>query len=137
MANLRLLAAGADRQQALQLAAAENVGRRRVSWACAARAWGRAPTYSFSTQTRAGGSATRQQEQRLLEATEALLAEGDPYADLRIEQITSRAGVSRTAFYQAFADEREPCAAARSASLLVLDPCDSLGALVNAPSGCS
>ena len=44
---------------------------------------------------------------RLLEATESLLAEGGPYADLRIEQITSRAGVSRSAFYESFADKRD------------------------------
>jgi TetR/AcrR family transcriptional regulator, ethionamide resistance regulator len=48
-----------------------------------------------------------QSKGRLLEATEVLLAEGGPYADLRIEQIASRAGMSRSAFYESFADKRE------------------------------
>jgi AcrR family transcriptional regulator len=43
----------------------------------------------------------------VLEATEALLAEGVSYADLNIEKITTRAGISRTAFYFYFRDKRE------------------------------
>jgi AcrR family transcriptional regulator len=46
-------------------------------------------------------------ERGLLAATEALLAEGAAYADLSVEQITSRAGVSRTAFYGCFRDKRD------------------------------
>jgi AcrR family transcriptional regulator len=46
-------------------------------------------------------------EARLLEATEALLAHGASYADLKVEQITARAGISRTAFYFYFRDKRE------------------------------
>ena len=43
----------------------------------------------------------------MLEATEALLAEGVSYADLNIERIATRAGISRTAFYFYFRDKRE------------------------------
>jgi AcrR family transcriptional regulator len=43
----------------------------------------------------------------VLEATEALLAEGASYADLNIERIATRAGISRTAFYFYFSDKRE------------------------------
>ena len=43
----------------------------------------------------------------VLEATEALLAEGTPYADLNIERIAKRAGISRTSFYFYFRDKRE------------------------------
>src|SRR5689334_19569769 len=43
----------------------------------------------------------------VLEATEALLSEGASYADLNIEKIASRAGISRTAFYFYFRDKRE------------------------------
>jgi AcrR family transcriptional regulator len=43
----------------------------------------------------------------VLEATEALLAEGGSYADLNIERIATRAGISRTAFYFYFSDKRE------------------------------
>jgi AcrR family transcriptional regulator len=46
-------------------------------------------------------------ERDLLAATERLLEEGAAYADLSIEQITSRAGVSRTAFYGCFRDKRD------------------------------
>ncbi|MGH2963769.1 MAG: TetR/AcrR family transcriptional regulator [Solirubrobacterales bacterium] len=46
-------------------------------------------------------------ESRLLSATEVLLAEGGAYADLTIEQIASRAGLSRSAFYESFPDKRE------------------------------
>ena len=43
----------------------------------------------------------------VLAATEALLAEGACYADLSIERIATRAGISRTAFYFYFRDKRE------------------------------
>src|SRR3954466_8269286 len=43
----------------------------------------------------------------VLDATQALLAEGVSYADLNIERITTRAGISRTAFYFYFRDKRE------------------------------
>jgi TetR/AcrR family transcriptional regulator, ethionamide resistance regulator len=43
----------------------------------------------------------------VLGATEALLAEGASYADLNIERIAKRAGISRTAFYFYFRDKRD------------------------------
>lgn len=43
----------------------------------------------------------------VLAATEALLAEGVPFAELNIERIATRAGISRTAFYFYFRDKRE------------------------------
>jgi TetR/AcrR family transcriptional regulator, ethionamide resistance regulator len=43
----------------------------------------------------------------VLKATEDLLAEGASYADLNIERIANRAGISRTAFYFYFRDKRE------------------------------
>src|SRR6478609_10730879 len=46
-------------------------------------------------------------EADVLQATEALLGEGASYADLNIERIATRAGISRTAFYFYFADKRE------------------------------
>ncbi len=53
-------------------------------------------------------SAKRAQiEARVLEATEALLAEGVSYSELSVERIATRAGISRTAFYFYFHDKRE------------------------------
>ena len=46
-------------------------------------------------------------EAAVLEATEALLAEGRSFAELRIEEIATGAGISRTAFYFYFRDKRE------------------------------
>ena len=43
----------------------------------------------------------------MLQATEAFLAEGASFADLNIEKIATRAGISRTAFYFYFRDKRE------------------------------
>ncbi len=43
----------------------------------------------------------------MLEATEALLSEGSSFAELNIERIATRAGISRTAFYFYFRDKRE------------------------------
>jgi AcrR family transcriptional regulator len=52
-------------------------------------------------------SRRREVEHRVLEATEALLGEGVPFADLSVERIATRAGLSRTAFYFYFRDRRE------------------------------
>ena len=59
----------------------------------------------------------RQEEQRLarrkavqsrvMDATEELLREDHTYAELSIEAIAARAGISRTTFYDYFADKRE------------------------------
>jgi AcrR family transcriptional regulator len=46
-------------------------------------------------------------QQRLMEATEQLLREGHTYADLSIEAIAARAGISRTTFYDYFDDKRQ------------------------------
>ena len=43
----------------------------------------------------------------VLRATEELLEEGASWADLGVEKIATRAGISRTAFYFYFADKRE------------------------------
>ena len=48
-----------------------------------------------------------QQHRQLLDATLALLAEGAPYAELTVQLITARAGVSRPTFYAHFDDRRE------------------------------
>ncbi len=46
-------------------------------------------------------------EADVLRAAEGLLGEGVSYANLGIERIATRAGISRTAFYFYFADKRE------------------------------
>jgi AcrR family transcriptional regulator len=46
-------------------------------------------------------------EARITGATRDLLEEGFAFADLNIEQIASRAGISRTAFYDYFRDKRD------------------------------
>jgi AcrR family transcriptional regulator len=46
-------------------------------------------------------------ESDVLRATEALLGEGASFAELNIERIATRAGISRTAFYFYFRDKRE------------------------------
>ena len=46
-------------------------------------------------------------EAAVLQATEELLSAGSSFADLKIEQIATRAGISRTAFYFYFSDKRE------------------------------
>ncbi len=46
-------------------------------------------------------------ESSVLRATEDLLTEGASYAELNIEKIATRAGISRTAFYFYFRDKRE------------------------------
>src|SRR4051794_32306367 len=45
--------------------------------------------------------------EQILVATDELLAEGEGFADLSVERITERAGLSRTAFYDYFEDKRE------------------------------
>jgi TetR/AcrR family transcriptional regulator, ethionamide resistance regulator len=58
-------------------------------------------------------SLPRQSEKRaaieaaVLRATEDLLTEGASFAELNIEKIATRAGISRTAFYFYFRDKRE------------------------------
>lgn len=49
----------------------------------------------------------REAEAVFLLAAEALLADGNPYAELSVEQISAAAGRSRTAFYLYFRDKRE------------------------------
>jgi AcrR family transcriptional regulator len=58
---------------------------------------------------RAGVHAERSAEQhcQMLDATLALLAEGAPYAELTVQRIAARAGVSRPTFYAHFGDRRE------------------------------
>jgi AcrR family transcriptional regulator len=46
-------------------------------------------------------------ERDVLRATEGLLSEGASFAELNIEKIATRAGISRTAFYFYFRDKRE------------------------------
>ena len=46
-------------------------------------------------------------EGKVTAAARQLLADGESYADLSIEQIATRAGISRTAFYDYFRDKRE------------------------------
>jgi TetR/AcrR family transcriptional regulator, ethionamide resistance regulator len=46
-------------------------------------------------------------ESAVLRATEDLLIEGASFAELNIERIATRAGISRTAFYFYFRDKRE------------------------------
>jgi len=46
-------------------------------------------------------------EAEVLRATEELLREGATYAELNVERITTRAGISRTAFYFYFRDKRD------------------------------
>jgi AcrR family transcriptional regulator len=59
-------------------------------------------------QSRSAPTAKRAAVQAaVLEATGDLLDEGVSYADLNIERIATRAGISRTAFYFYFRDKRE------------------------------
>jgi AcrR family transcriptional regulator len=46
-------------------------------------------------------------EAAVLRAAEELLSAGSSFADLKIEQIATRAGISRTAFYFYFSDKRQ------------------------------
>ena len=58
---------------------------------------------------RGGARSARNNEQhrQLLDATLALLSEGAPYAELTVQVIAARAGVSRPTFYAHFDDRRE------------------------------
>jgi AcrR family transcriptional regulator len=59
-------------------------------------------------ETRAAPTAKRVAVQAaVLDATEALLAEGTAYPELKVDRIAKRAGISRTAFYFYFRDKRE------------------------------
>jgi TetR/AcrR family transcriptional regulator, ethionamide resistance regulator len=62
---------------------------------------------SLSRRTQAQTSRRAEAEASVVEATEALLDEGASYAELGIERIATRAGISRTAFYMYFRDKRE------------------------------
>lgn len=48
-----------------------------------------------------------EQHQQMLDATLVLLADGAPYAELTVQRIAERAGVSRPTFYAHFGDRRE------------------------------
>ena len=64
----------------------------------------------MSSVSRSQGAPTAKRaaiQAAVLHATEELLAEGASYADLNVERIATRAGISRTAFYFYFADKRE------------------------------
>lgn len=64
----------------------------------------------MASLTRRGGASTAKREAieaNVLEATEALLEEGASFAELSVERIATRAGISRTAFYFYFRDKRE------------------------------
>jgi AcrR family transcriptional regulator len=57
---------------------------------------------------RSAGSRKRAEvEAAVLKATEGLLSEGRSFAELRVEEIATRAGLSRTAFYFYFRGKRE------------------------------
>jgi TetR/AcrR family transcriptional regulator, ethionamide resistance regulator len=51
-------------------------------------------------------NARKVNQQALLDATVALLEEGTPYAEIGIEQIVRRAGLSKPTFYSYFEDKR-------------------------------
>lgn len=60
----------------------------------------------LSRRTPTTANARRVNEQALLDATLALLGEGSAFADLSIDQIVKRAGLSRPTFYAYFEDKR-------------------------------
>lgn len=60
------------------------------------------------TPRRTDGTSKRERIQDdVLRAMEDLLTEGETYADLNVERIAGRAGISRTSFYFYFRDKRE------------------------------
>lgn len=59
-----------------------------------------------TTQTDSHAARKAETEARILNATTALLAEGNSFADLSIGRIASGAEISRSAFYDYFADKR-------------------------------
>ena len=62
---------------------------------------------SLSRRTEAQSEKRAAGEAAVLDGTERLLAGGRSYADLKIEEIATAAGISRTAFYFYFHDKRE------------------------------
>lgn len=61
----------------------------------------------LSRRTEAQSSKRAAVEASVLQATEALLSEGACFPELSVEQIATRSGISRTAFYFYFRDKRE------------------------------
>lgn len=61
----------------------------------------------LSRRTEAQSSKRAAVEASVIDATEQLLGEGASYPELSVEQIATRAGISRTAFYFYFRDKRE------------------------------
>lgn len=55
----------------------------------------------------AGPSKRERVQDDVLRAMEELLAEGETYADMGVERLAGRAGISRTSFYFYFRDKRE------------------------------
>ena len=62
---------------------------------------------TLSRRTEAQSAKRAATEAGVLRATEELLAEGRSYAELRVEEIATRAGIGRSAFYFYFRDKRE------------------------------
>ncbi len=60
-----------------------------------------------ATSNPESGSKRADIEERVLTATNDLLDSGTSFADLKIEKIAGKAGISRTAFYFYFSDKRE------------------------------
>lgn len=58
------------------------------------------------SEPRGRPSRRERSREQLLDATEALLADGGHYADLPVDRIAARAGVARSTFYVHFADRR-------------------------------
>jgi len=61
----------------------------------------------LTRRTEAQSSKRAAVEASVMRATEELLAEGESYPELSVEQIARRAGISRTAFYFYFRDKRD------------------------------
>jgi AcrR family transcriptional regulator len=65
----------------------------------------------LSRRTEEGENARRERREalqaRIGEATAELLREGATYADVSVDRIATRAGVSRTTFYDYFSDKRD------------------------------
>lgn len=57
--------------------------------------------------TKRGDSQRQTVEARVFEATEALLGQGTSFGQVTVEQIATRAGISRPAFYFYFRDKRD------------------------------
>jgi AcrR family transcriptional regulator len=62
---------------------------------------------ALSRRTTSSVEAKARSEAAFLDATTALLAEGNAYGDLGIETISQRAGFSRATFYAYFSDKRD------------------------------